>query len=676
MNKAAWIWLNDNVFPLFQRTKATVFASEEVPFAVVKFRRRYDLEFTPCDATMHVSGDCRYRLYANGEFLGMGPAFSGGDWARTETMPQRYSDSYYFQCRETSLLLEAEVQLAPTLLCDISSGQGGFYLDGELASADGQKKHIFTDESWECCIQKEWINDLHFDSTQEEHRWGACKALKREAPLPSEIPVNTYELIRPDNSGELEKIVTGTLCCKIEATNPFRICLIPYETKDLEDEGEIIAGNTSLCYEGFRIRSVGGIKVEILSGSPVVRSLSVRASRYPGEPEGKCETGREDLDLVLKTCEHTLSICRQSIHLDSPRHMEPLGCTGDYWIESLMEYYCYRDHRLTRFDLLRTARLLKKTEGYMFHTGYSLMWVSMLRDYILYTGDRTVLEEAEESIRILLKRFQSYEDGNGILDTPPSYMFADWVEIAGYSMHHPPKALGQTLLNALYYRALLTAGEMLGEHTFTARAAALKQRFEFEFWDDAEGLYISGHTGETPVHEWLPQNADRHIFTLHANIMVVACGICDGTRAAEITEKVLSDSGLPDYQPYFAHFVFQALWNTGLFDRFATSIFERWIPMVQACSKGLSEGWIKPCDDYVFDHSHAWGGCPRYWLPRALIGLDILEPGFRKISLQPRLTGIAHAEISVPTPFGIMAFDVNHGKIQILQIPKEIEVVQ
>ena len=310
----------------------------------------------------------------------------------------------------------------------------------------------------------------------------------------------------------------------------------------------------------------------------------------------------------------------------------------------------------------------------MFHTGYSLMWISMLHDYILYTGDRTVLAETEESMRILLRRFETYEDETGILDTPPNYMFADWVEIAGYSMHHPPKALGQTILNALYYRALRTAGLLLRDAFYERKASALQTAFDHAFWDASSALYLSGKTGLTPVNEWLPQNAQKPIFTLHANIMAVSCGICHGERAAAVVKAVLTDTSLPDYQPYFAHFVFQALWNTGLFDEFAEPILKRWIPVTEACSKGLAEGWIRPCDNYVFDHSHAWGGCPRYWLPRALLGLEILEPGFRRISLHPRLKLTGRASISLSTPFGMLRCTATDGIIETLSVPPEVQI--
>lgn len=58
-------------------------------------------------------------------------------------------------------------------------------------------------------------------------------------------------------------------------------------------------------------------------------------------------------------CAHTLLICDRSIRLDSPMHQEPLGCTGDYYIESLMERAVSGETQLTRADIVRTAEILR-----------------------------------------------------------------------------------------------------------------------------------------------------------------------------------------------------------------------------------------------------------------------------------------------------------------------------
>jgi hypothetical protein len=205
----------------------------------------------------------------------------------------------------------------------------------------GEILPVCTDDTWQCAPDFRWKSDLCYDASASADDWGCAEASERALPRPSEIPPCEYQMIPIPLTGELDKIYTGTLCADIETDEPCVIRLIPFETRDLEDDAEEITCCSSLHYEGFRIRSVGGVRVEVLSGHPVIRNLSVRASFYPGDLEGQCVTGDRGIDLVMRTCEHTLRICRQSIHLDSPRHMEPLGCTGDYYIESLMEYYCF-----------------------------------------------------------------------------------------------------------------------------------------------------------------------------------------------------------------------------------------------------------------------------------------------------------------------------------------------
>ena len=95
--------------------------------------------------------------------------------------------------------------------------------------------------------------------------------------------------------------------------------------------------------------------------------------------------------------------------------------------------------------------------------------------------------------------------------------------------------------------------------------------------------------------------------------------------------------------------------------------------MVEACSKGLQEGWYKPEEGYSFDYSHAWGGTPAYQLPAHLLGLEILEPGWKHIRLVPRLFGLEWAEISVPTPFGMLYCRLEKDKDPVLSIPSEIK---
>ena len=89
-------------------------------------------------------------------------------------------------------------------------------------------------------------------------------------------------------------------------------------------------------------------------------------------------------------------------------------------------------------------------------------------------------------------------------------------------------------------------------------------------------------------------------------------------------------------------------------------------------AKGLVEGFYKPEENYRFDHSHAWGGTPAYALPLALSGLEILEPGFRAIRLNPSLLGLAWARVQIPTPYGIIELRMVEGERPAVSVPEGI----
>ena len=97
---------------------------------------------------------------------------------------------------------------------------------------------------------------------------------------------------------------------------------------------------------------------------------------------------------------------------------------------------------------------------------------------------------------------------------------------------------------------------------------------------------------------------------------------------------------------------------------------------MRECPKGLAEGFYKPTPDYSFDHSHAWGGTPAYALPLALSGLEILEPGYKKIRFNPSLLDLEYAKVQIPTPYGVVELTMEAGKEPVISVPAGIELVK
>jgi hypothetical protein len=52
------------------------------------------------------------------------------------------------------------------------------------------------------------------------------------------------------------------------------------------------------------------------------------------------------------------------------------------------------------------------------------------------------------------------------------------------------------------------------------------------------------------------------------------------------------------------------------------------------------------------DWNHAWGAAPANLIPRFLMGIEPLEPGFKRFRVQPQLAQLTAAEVKTPTPRG------------------------
>lgn len=482
---------------------------------------------------------------------------------------------------------------------------------------------------------------------------------------------------------EADKIYGGFLYLRSKSDGVLRLNALCGEKKDEGRTAEIIL-NGDDEYRSFDFYSMGEIRVNVKNESEKPSEISVGFifTHFPVSNEAKTVTNDNELNAVLDVCCHTLKICRQTHHLDSTTHCEPLACTGDYYIETLMTAFSFGDMRLAEFDIIRTAEMLRSNNGVMFHTSYSLIWVLMLYDTYLFTGNKKLLYACEDALIILLSRFEGYLGENGLIENPPNFMFVDWIYIDGLSLHHPPKALGQTCLNMFYYGALDTASKIfneLSEYGMAQECDLKKQTLKLSInsilFDKEKGLYFEGLNTETNralIGKYMPENVKKRYYLKHSNILAAYFGICD--NSVELIEKIMSDECKGEYQPYFAHYLLEAVYKNGLRDKYTLEILNMWKKPTLEFEKGLVEGFIKPEPSYSFDHSHAWGGTPLYSLPKALLGVEINKAGMSEITINPSLLGLKYAKAELPTPFGCVVCEMSKENNIQLTYPDEITV--
>lgn len=695
-----WIWLPAEHWPDRQRCAFSSGGSDT--FTVAEFAREYAFGCDVAEGVLRVSGDTEFRLYLNGEILLTGPANVGGDFLfGDEPRSKHYATELTVRPNSGVLSFLAQVKLSPVGINEYSRGHGGFMLEGKLTLADGLTKYIFTDGSWLA------RPNFAYSAPRSYNQSADSEAFMLAAPVnniwhceTAPIPPRTEEIIRPAGNritlapGEtrsadlpFDMIYAGFAAADVKADGPVEISLDCIET-------DSVCAHYDLCfchdgtYRGFQLESAGLYRVcaRNLSDNASQIDFAMIATHYPAPVYAKTVTGDADLNLVMDVCRHTLKYCRQMIHLDSPKHSEPLACTGDYYIEALMTAMSFGDMRLAEFDVVRTAELLRVHDGRMFHTTYSLIWVQMLWDVYMITGNLSLLQDCADALVLLLDLFETYVGENGLIETPPDYMFVDWIYIDEISMHHPPKALGQTCLCAFYFGALVTAAKIFRELSMEADAAHcdqnaenLKSAVNQLLYDAEKGLYFDGLNTPTPEHllyQYMPQNVEKRYYMPHSNILCALYGLCDDETARRLIRSVVSDREWGGCQPYFMHFLLQAVDRLGLRDELTLSILENWKGPVRECPKGLVEGFIPPEPTYSFDHSHAWGGTPLYAIPKQLLGLEIIEPGYRKIRLNPSLMGLESASVEIPTPFGTIAVQMKHSEEPIISAPTEIKIIR
>ena len=696
MEKINFIWLDPNIYPEYQREK----------FCLVEFTKELEVE-SPCK--IDITSNARYLLFVNDAYVGRGPVSVGGDFLEGK-IDSTYYDTY--EIKDTGKLkIRAIVTSIPTAMTEYNFGFSGFW-----ARVTCDKNIVcLADESWDATLLKEWEHIHYVDYTKGTEKPHKAKFTLSLLAEPHTLAKLAEEKLVSQDFAPLcvqagEKATRTFFFDKIYSAYPrFTLecdgeCTVKLTSSEQGDSGVIcdfVVANKSVHHFSPRMRSIGQIEIELENKGTkpaTLKELYIDYVRYPVYELGAFKTSDLLINQIYDLCMHTLQICRQTIHLDSPTHQEPLACTGDYYIQSMIEYMSLGDSTLAEWDIRRTSKLLHVQNGRIFHTTYSLIYPWWMYEHYMYSGDTNVIDR--KALDLLLARFDTYvAEDNGLLEYAPDYMFVDWVvaddqsdgfldggnmmshgKMAGYSLHHPPKALGQSVLCMFYYNALVNCARLytvIGENERAEacyqKAEKMKDAINAHLFDKSKGLYVGGLNtpNRQESNQWLPDNTSIVYYLKQANVLAVLFGIAPKEIRKGLLSYVVKDLTKLEMQPYFYHFLLNALYDEGMFGEYGFELIRRYESLIEKCDKGLSEAW----ENMRCDYSHAWGAAPAYALKKALSGYEILEPRCKKIKLNPELYELENAEMEITTPFGKIEIILEKGKDVSVKAPKEITIV-
>ncbi|MCW3098618.1 MAG: hypothetical protein JWL77_4236 [Chthonomonadaceae bacterium] len=688
----AWVWVG---MKSGERTQATVGC----------FRKQVTLKTVPRQVAAWISADRRYRLYINGRLVSQGPTDPGEDYPGGKSQVQ--SGLYYCDYRDLTPYFHAGVNVIAVEVFAAqlgswygSTGHPGLFFQAKITAADGAVSTLQADGSWRG-LAADYLRSgeggVNYLPAQEplgwkqvgfeDASWPSCSPVENRWPnlRTSQIPPMREKVYPPSRVVRLRPGVEALgsaapkdhpVVLKADGALTLQYDRVLSAYVRLRIKGGAgatlhIALNEDHAPGGHRAATIhltdgeqffqtpfySSFTVINLTASHVTQPIAIQEVAaifvsYPVTDRGAFSCSDSRLDRLWEASRWATQICMQDHYLDSPDHQEPICDPGDYMIESQLNAYAFAEPALTRQELRKFGALLATNHYINFHTSYSLLWLQMLLDYYDNTGDSGLILELAPQVFGLMDRFETWRGKNGLISEAPDYMFMDWVQIAGIACHHPPAVIGQGYMTAFYYRALADAERVADLTGARGRLAAFRHlrpevaaAFQHELWNPEKGLYRDGKPFQTSVKpgQWLPADTDIETFSPHVNVLAVLYDLAPQEQQKAILIRLMAHGPL-NCQPYFYHFVFNALDHCGLFDTVATEEMKRW--EIDPGTRSFREMWGNG------DWSHAWGGTPLYQLSSKVLGVTPASPGFDRITIRPTLCDLWWAKGRVPTPHG------------------------
>jgi len=366
------------------------------------------------------------------------------------------------------------------------------------------------------------------------------------------------------------------------------------------------------------------------------------------ETASSFKSSSPELDGVWDLCKYSIKATSfLGLYVDGDRERKPYE--ADALINQL-SHYCVD----ARYD---TARL---THQYLLaHSTWPTEWqlqsVLLAWNDFLWSGDDASIRADYEMLKG--KAMIGRRTADGLFRGDKSDI-VDWPagERDGYDMGVQAK----TVVAAFHYRALVLL-EKIATHLgktddareFARLAEATRKTINKKLWDRSRGCYVDGldpDTGAVSAHA-----------SSHANFFPLALGLVPPERVPHVA-AFLKSRGMV-CSVYGAQFLLDALYEAGEAD-FALGLLtsnekRSWRNMSEKAGSTVTlEAWdisLKP----NLDWNHAWGAAPANIIPRDMMGMEPIQPGFARFRVRPQTASLAQASIKMPSPQGPITLSIN-----------------
>ena len=371
------------------------------------------------------------------------------------------------------------------------------------------------------------------------------------------------------------------------------------------------------------------------------------AQVYPFDVDGAVfDSSDSALNQVWQLSKNTIEALNHNLYVDSWTR-ERQGYEADSYLQMMANFFTSADPTLGNYSI--EYLLTRRT----WPTEWPMYLILAMHDSYQQTGD---IEQLERSYDSLVEKLPSewVEESTGLIrkdfrsngcNSQTDCDIVDWPasERDGY-VFRPYN----TVINAISYRSFMdmtAIATALGKDddaaSYTATASRLRDAMNERLWDAAKGAYRDGLNADgTPVEHWAVQ----------ATVFSSAFGVPDADWAAEAADY-LGTRGM-QCSVYCAAFVIESLYNGDrsdiAYDLLTSTGLRSWMNMIRDGAGATAEAWDASLKGNM-TYSHPWAASPGYHVPQGMFGIKPTTPGYGVFTIRPQAQSVEWASITLPT---------------------------
>ena len=437
-------------------------------------------------------------------------------------------------------------------------------------------------------------------------------------------------------------------------------------------------------YEPYWFRTFRFIRLHIKTAgeSLTLHGLDYEETGYPLEGCTSVRTSDKSLKEIWEISVRTLKRCMHETYEDCPFY-EQLQYIMDARLQILYTYAVSADDRLARkcMDDLRRSQRYDGVLNCSYPNcntnvipGFSIYYILMVYDHIMYFGDRTLAAEHMPAIDQILHYFERHltEEGyvekiGGVNMEARFWSFIDWADAWNDTSGMPTAGLKGplTMETLLYIYGLQHAGYIAdflgrGEEARLYRERAAKAQEAVRKYCIVENKMVQDGPG---IEEY---SQHCQVFALLTDTV----GIEQGKRNLL---KTIEEPGYTQCTVAMRFYLFRALEKAGLY-AYTDRYWETWRNMIKMHCTTCVES-----EAYARSECHAWGSLILYELPSITLGVRPAAPGYKKVRIAPVAGYLENASGIVKTPVGMVrvSWKIENGAFKIdYEVPQNMEVVR